>query len=76
MSNEDIDMALAQVRYLERENRALRRTLRDEFAMAALTGYLASFNADGDPVEVRSAIARDIWALADALLESRKSCPA
>jgi hypothetical protein len=70
---DDIDMLNKQAQYLERENRKLRRTLRDEFAQAALTGYLASFEPTGEPTEFSQSIARDCYVMADAMLEARKS---
>ena len=41
----DTDMLEANIKNLERENRELRMTLRDQFAMAALTGIVS---ADSD----------------------------
>lgn len=61
-----------QVRGLEKELAASRQTLRDQFAMAALTGHLASFGAMDDPSEYASSIAIDCYHLADAMMEARK----
>ena len=47
------------------------KTLRDEFAMAALTGLLASDVQDGAAV-----FAKLSYVLADAMLEARKERPA
>jgi hypothetical protein len=71
MSDEDI--YAAQVRHLERELAAARETLRDRFAMAALTGYLASWAPHEEPCEFSSSIAEDCYRLADAMMEARKS---
>lgn len=54
---------------------AASRTLRDEFAMAALQGMIAS-----DPVVDRKTVNRDVWArvayeFADAMLRARESKP-
>ena len=70
---DDIDMLQCQVRFLETENRTLRQNLRDEFAKAALTGYLASYEPLDDPIEYSKSIAGDCYVLADAMLEARKS---
>lgn len=69
--NEDI--LATQVRTLQNELRAARQALRDQFAMAALTGYLASFEPMGEPSEYASSIAKDCYQLADAMMEARKS---
>lgn len=66
MSDSDEDMLRTQNRSLERENRQLRRNLRDEFAMAALPSVIAeSFTNCTD-------IAQSCYRLADAMLEARK----
>lgn len=68
---DETDMLQANARYLERENRSLRRKLRDEFAMAALPGFLASY----EPVESINyvgSIARDCYKFADAMLKARE----
>lgn len=70
---DDIDMLECQVRNQERELAAARETLRDQFAMAALTGYLASFEPMDEPSEYASSIAIDCYRLADAMMEARKS---
>lgn len=61
-----------QVRSLEKELAAARKTLRDQFAMAALTGCLASFGEMDDPSEYASSIAMDAYLLADAMMEVRE----
>lgn len=61
-----------QVRGLEKELAAARQTLRDQFALAALTGCLASFGEMDDPSEYASSIAIDCYRLADAMMEARK----
>lgn len=45
--------------------------LRDEFAKAALQGYLASAAPDLEPIEFASTIAADCYALADAMIAAR-----
>lgn len=70
---DDINMLECQVRNLDRELAASRETLRDRFAMAALTGYLASFEPMDEPSEYATSIAIDCYRLADACLEARKS---
>lgn len=61
-----------QVRGLEKELATARKTLRDQFAMAALTGYLASFEPMEEPTEYSSSIAMDAYRLADAMMEARE----
>jgi len=70
MSDEDIYER--QVRVLEKELAASRETLRDRFAMAALTGYLASFEPTEEPSEYASSIAIDCFRLADVMMEVRE----
>lgn len=60
-----------QVRSLEKELASSRLTLRDQFAMAALTGHLASFGEMEDVYEYASSIAIDCYRLADAMMEAR-----
>lgn len=73
MSDEDI--LSSQVKFLERENRHLRNALRDDFAKAALVGYLASFEPTEEPVEYSESVARDCWVMADAMLATRNGPP-
>ncbi|MQY50846.1 hypothetical protein GHK24_03500 [Rhodocyclus tenuis] len=47
-------------------------TLRDYFAGKALQGYLASLAPDFEPGEFASAIARECYALAEAMIEARE----
>lgn len=61
-------MLAAQVQFLERENRKLRRNLRDEYAMAALTGLLAHSGSTMWPAE---AAAKAALKYADAALAAR-----
>lgn len=70
MSDCDEDMLRIQNRQLERENRQLRRNLRDEFAMAALPGMIARL----DDVGANPAfdVAQMSYVFADAMLEARK----
>lgn len=68
----DTDMLECQVRNLERELAASRETLRDRFAMAALTGYLASFEPTEEPSEYATSIALDCYRLADVMMEVRE----
>lgn len=48
-------------------------SLRDQLAMAALQGYLASASADFEPAEYASRIASDAYLLADAMLKAREA---
>ena len=64
----DTDMLETNIKNLERENRELRMTLRDQFAMAALTGLLAATNHIDSRITTQS---RHIL-IADAMLEARK----
>lgn len=68
---DDTEMLQTQNRHLERENRSLRRNLRDEFAMAALTGCLMNCEISA-PAEFSQSIANDCYKLADAMLEARQ----
>lgn len=68
----DEDMLAAQVLNLERELAAAREILRDRFAMAALTGYLASFEPMEEPSEYATSIALDCYRLADVMMEVRQ----
>lgn len=70
MSTEDVFEC--QVRFLERELAAARETLRDRFAMAALTGAIANCETTA-PVSYARSHADDCYILADAMLEARKS---
>lgn len=48
-------------------------TLRDQFAMAALTGFTSlQIDPDADDGDIEM-IARDCYALSDAMLEARKN---
>ena len=69
----DDDMLAAQVKNLDRENRKLRSSLRDEFAKAALQGMVASMGDIGELVVFSQSIAADAYRIADAMLEARKS---
>lgn len=69
---DETDMLQANARHLERENRSLRRKLRDDFAMAALTGYLSSWAPHEEPCEFSNSIAEDCYKLADAMLKARE----
>jgi len=66
----DPEFAQAQIRSLENECKALRETLRDRFAMAALTGLLSSQNFQ--PAAGLEALSQDTYRIADAMLEARK----
>jgi hypothetical protein len=76
MADED-DMLRIQNRALERENRQLRRSLRDDFAIAALTGLLAKHGDSGwhPEAEIQSieGAADTVYLYADAMLEARKA---
>ncbi len=63
----DTDMLEANIKNLERENRELRITLRDRFAMAAITGLIGA-NRTGTIY----GFAKDSYAYADAMLEVRE----
>ena len=73
-THHDDDTALmqAQIRFLENETRALRETLRDRFAMAAVTGLIIAKNngntGSGWPIDAE----KDAFLIADAMLEARK----
>lgn len=56
---------------LEREIHGMRMGLRDQFAMASLTGYMTSINGWMTP-ERESAIARNMFSMADAMLTARR----
>lgn len=71
MSDTDEDMLRTQNRSLERENRQLRRNLRDEFAMAALPAVVGNLTVAG--LDSPDPIAGCCYAIADAMLEARKS---
>lgn len=73
---DEVDMLRIQNRQLERENRSLRRNLRDEFAMAALTGLLAHHGDAGwhpeAEVQSQNGASETCYEYADAMLEARK----
>lgn len=74
---DEIDMLECQVRNLERQLEASRATLRDRFAMAALTGLLAKHGdagwcPSGEVTSIEGA-AETAYAYANAMLEARKS---
>ena len=49
------------------------RTLRDQFAMAALTGWLSSYDKDaGFPTGYVGGIAESCYMMADAMLKARE----
>lgn len=71
----DEDMLRIQNRQLERENRQLRRNLRDEFAMAALPeiiGQTQLVDVGLAPGQAMQATAIIAYRMADAMLEARK----
>jgi hypothetical protein len=59
----DAEFARAQIQALENECKAMRETLRDRFAMAALTGLVAR----EEPF-----LAEQAYEIADQMLEARK----
>lgn len=65
----DTDTLEAQIRCLENENRALKMMLRDEFAMAALTGIFAADKKMQLSLEESAYIA---YESADKMVEARK----
>ena len=75
----DTDMLETNIKNLERENRELRITLRDRFAMAALPEFIvasfivSSVDAEIDDPEVGfSLVATLTYMMADAMMEARK----
>lgn len=67
----------SEINFLKRENEALRQTLRDEFAKAALIGLLsnhgdAGWHPDGE-VQSQEGAALIAYEYADAMLEARKA---
>ena len=72
--NTDTDMLETNIKNLERENRELRMTLRDQFAMAALPEFIiASADVEIDEPEVGfSLVATLTYMMADAMMEARK----
>ena len=64
----DTDMLETNINNLERENRELRMTLRDQFAMAAMAGSRARNSAYDSWID----LALDSYDIADAMLEARK----
>jgi hypothetical protein len=47
-------------------------TLRDQYAMAALTGWLSSFNEGGFPdAQKRAEIAKNCFLMADEMMQAR-----
>lgn len=66
----DTDMLEEQVRCLENENRQLRETLRDKFAMTVLNGMF-SHSATGMTESVAPQVAAVCYGMADYMLEAR-----
>lgn len=69
----------SEVKRLEQENVDLRKivfdlqsSLRDQFATAALTGWLADSRVSVVPGEDEMPIAKGCYRLADAMLQARK----
>lgn len=74
--SDETEMLSIQNRALERENRRLRKALRDEFAMAALTGLIAhhgdaGWHPDAEIQSIQGA-ADTAYEYATAMLEARK----
>lgn len=69
IDRDEIESMRATIKHLERENRAMRVTLRDDFAKAALIGILAS--DVGQNIHQNEA-AECAYAHADAMMEARK----
>ena len=65
---DDIEMLTAQNKNLDRENRKLRSSLRDEFAKAALAGLMVDM---GSQANFSKSLAADAYKIADAMLEAR-----
>ena len=63
------EMLEANIKNLERENRELRMTLRDQFAMAALTGIVS---ADSDYQLSLDEVSVMAYDYATSMLEARK----
>lgn len=75
----DIEFMEAQNRSLENEIRNLRESLRDRFAMAALTGIIAGYSpvewlseSESDLQFILQGAAKGAFALADEMLIVRK----
>lgn len=66
---DDTEMLQTQNRHLERENRSLRRKLRDDFVIAALPGVIAELSL----LSTSGQIAKACYAIADAMLAERQS---
>ena len=66
---DDTEMLQTQNRHLERENRSLRRNLRDEFAKEALPGVIAEMSL----LSTSDQIAKACYAISDAMLKHRQS---
>jgi hypothetical protein len=56
---------------LERELREMRLGLRDQFAMAAMTGILTGFKCPVTP-QMQDAIAAGVYSMAEAMLQERR----
>lgn len=63
----ELDVLDANIRNLERENRELKETLRDKFAMAIAPQVLALYQKE--PV---FDVWEEVWSAADRMLEARK----
>lgn len=76
MKDDDILAAQVNIKYLERELAAARETLRDKFAMAALTGHISSGRLDTlwdvESDEYLDAMAKESYEMADKMMEARK----
>ncbi|MEY4591525.1 MAG: hypothetical protein RIR18_420 [Pseudomonadota bacterium] len=63
-----------EITRLEKANRILLQTLLDDFAKAALTGFIASFAGDDrEPVEFKDGIALSCYEMAIALHNAREA---
>lgn len=65
-TSDEIDVLECRLRGMENENRALRATLRDQFASAALAGFCAK---GWQPLELMT---EKCFEVAELMLEARK----
>lgn len=68
----DCDVLEANIRNLQRENRELRQTLRDQFAMAVISGMFAGRPSVGAVAPTPAEWADGAFKVADAMLAARQ----
>lgn len=66
----DMEFLERRVAQLEAENRSLRKSLEDEFAKAALAGFLAGLPGPVNP-EMQKPLAAGLWSMAKTMVEMR-----